>query len=183
MYECVRVCVCARGSRLSVTVRCTDQPGEARARFVLNKRVVPAGVQPDPTGSPGARGWLTAARGLPGEGVSLHSRGAHPELASSKRQGRDQQGPRQSCAVRGGPCSPSAPGWSAGGAPGPFLPWASCGSLTVSASIPVFSSVLLPKNCSCTRQLRGFPSPSEMGKMREGLYLEPDLSSGHGAVF
>ena len=65
--ECVRVCVCARGSRLSVTVRCTDQPGEARARFVLNKRVVLAGVQPDPTGSPGARGWLTAARGCQGE--------------------------------------------------------------------------------------------------------------------
>ena len=93
---CVCVCVCVYCSRLSITIYCTDELGEARASAPLpgtgcgtqvcgaapalhlvlsasplsplcaEPEVVPAGVQPDPR-ELWSGGWLTAACGLRGE--------------------------------------------------------------------------------------------------------------------
>ena len=159
------------------------------APFVLNKRwsrlesslIHPGALE---------RGLVNRCLWAAGGGVRLLSRGAHPEPASSKETARAQPAGARVRAA-----------WSEAGRGIPSVPWMVCRpfagppfSPLVSCSRSQYvcqrspSSILSssPKNCSCTRQLQGFPSPrrrSEAGKTREGLYLEPDLSSGHGAVF
>lgn len=154
--------------------------------------IIPAGVQPDPTGSPGARTapermlplrpqdvGKPLAEGCLGEVcvTGLLTRWGHPELTSWKQQGRKQQRPVS-----------QLPSWKR------FMKLLPFPRLSAVCYVPPFSlwlpsmshyvyqcslsSVFLPlKDFSYIQQPK-LPEPRRdirKGKMRDWFYLEPNL--------